>query len=215
MRIYRALFASLLALTLLSAVTTSLTASDGAAVLNSSGAVVVNGGDAPKTTALFRGDSVRTSGGALVTISSPGSTVLVPQNSQVVFQGNVLGLEEGTASVSTTTDMTIQASQYSIAPATGGTAKYEIRKSGDSVLVHASDGALTINASGKTVSVAQGATITLTSGVAPQQATSQGSFFKLNKALSSDEEVPYCSNVGLCVHSASVSGQKPCRCRHM
>ncbi|MGC2111944.1 MAG: hypothetical protein WA655_20670 [Candidatus Korobacteraceae bacterium] len=215
MRIHRVLRVSLLVLMLFATVTTSLAASNGAAVLNSSGAVVVNGGDAPKTTALFKGDTVHTTGGALVTISSPGSTVLLPQNSQVVFQGNVLGLEEGTASVSTTTGMTIQANQYSIAPAAGGTAKYEIRKSGNSILVHASSGALTINASGKPVSVAQGATITLTSGVVPVPTPSEGSFFKLNKALSSQEEVPFCTHVGLCVNSSSVSGQKPCRCRHL
>lgn len=215
MRIYRVFRTGLLVSVLVGTVITTLAASDGAAVLNSSGAVVVNGGDAPKTTALFKGDTVHTTSGALVTISSPGSTVLLPQNSQVVFQGNALGLEEGTASVNTTTGMTIQTSQYSIAPATGGTAKYEIRKSGDSVLVHASSGTLTIHASGKVVFVAQGATITLASGVAALPATSQGAFFKLNKALSGEEEIPYCSNVGLCVNSSSVSGQRPCRCRHM
>lgn len=215
MRIQRVLGLSLLALTLFVTMVSLLAASDGAAVLNSSGAVVVNGSDAPKTTALFKGDTVRTPGGALVTISSPGSTVLLPQNSQVIFQGNALGLEEGTASVSTSTGMTIQASQYSIAPATGGTAKYEIRRSGNSVLVHASSGALTVHESGKTISVAQGATVTLSSGATPAPAASQGSFFKLNKALSNEEEVPICSNVGFCVNSASVSGLKPCKCRHL
>src|SRR5664279_3797093 len=96
--------------------------SNEAAVLTSSGVVAVNGNGIPTTTALFRGDKVQTAEGAVVTISSPGSSVLMPANSQLVFNGGILDLTSGSASISTTKGMTARADKYQIAPANSGTA---------------------------------------------------------------------------------------------
>src|SRR5208283_5940782 len=142
----------LAAITSLSAL--AFAGSGDAAVLRSSGAVVVNGSAAPITTALFRGDKVQTADGGVVTISSPGSTILIPSNSQMVFNGGVLDLTAGTASISTTKGMTAHMDTYMVAPATGGTAKFEIKKTGNAMLVHASSGVLTVSSPGNTFTLA-------------------------------------------------------------
>src|SRR4029077_16150636 len=85
----------------------SLAASDSSAVLKSTGAVVLNGAGAPATTAIFSGDTVRTTVGSLLTISAPGSTILLPQNSQLTFKGNSVNLTDGKASIATTKGMSV------------------------------------------------------------------------------------------------------------
>ena len=201
-----------------------------AAVLHSSGAVVVNGSVAPTTTALFRGDKVQTADGAVVTISSPGSTVLIPSNSQMVFNGGVLDLTAGTASISTTKGMAAHTDKYTVAPATNGTAKFEVKKTGSLVLIHSSSGVLNVSGLGKTFTLAEGTTRTLDSGTgtantAPPTAAGPGlysarsstSFFNLEGALSnpSDSDLPWCSHVKLCFIPPSTSGYHPCRCRRL
>jgi hypothetical protein len=205
-------------------------ASNDVAVMSSSGAVALNGGVTPTTTALFKGDKIMTADGAVVTISSPGSTVLIPSNSQMVFNGGVLDLTAGTASISTTKGMTAQADKYLIAPATGGTAKFEIKKTGSSVLIHASRGVLNVSALGKTFTLAEGATVTLdsetwTAKTASGSAAAPGvygvqsnaSFFSLEGALSdpADSGIPWCENTLLCHRPPSVSHHRPCRCRRL
>jgi hypothetical protein len=197
------------------------------AVLRSSGPVIVNDGAAPTTTALFRGDKVQTANGGVVTISSPGSTVLIPSNSRMVFNGGVLDLTAGTASISTTKGMAAQADKYLIAPATSGTARFEIKKSGSSVLIHASSGVLNVSTPGNTFTLAEGATATLDSGTGTSKAASHNiaargvygaqstrSFFNLEGALSdpSDPNIPFCPTA-VCRVPPSVSGHSPCRCR--
>ena len=66
--------------------TTLAFGSSNAGVITSSGAVALNGKACPTTTALFSGDKVVTAAGGVATISSPGSTVLIPSDSQIVYQ---------------------------------------------------------------------------------------------------------------------------------
>ena len=200
--------------------------SSDAAVLRSSGAVAVNGSVAPTTTALFKGDKVETAAGGVVTISSPGSTVLIPSNSQMVFNGGVLDLTAGTASISTTKGMAAQMDKYLIAPATSGAAKFEIKKTGSSVLIHASSGVLAVSAPGNTFTLAEGATATLalgtgTSKIASHNAAAPGvygaqpttSFFNLEGALSDPsgpgQGLPTCAR---CIPSSVSPHRPPCRC---
>jgi glycerol kinase len=117
-----------------------------------------------------------------------------------------------------------------VAPATGGTAKFEIKKTGSSVLIHATSGVLNVSAPGNTFTLAEGATATLDSGTGTSKITSQNrttagvygaqsttSFFNLEGAIAdpSGANVPWCSNTLWCVRPASVSGHKPCRCRKL
>ena len=200
----------------------SLSAADGSAVLKSTGNVVLNGAGAPATTAIFSGDTVRTTGGSLLTISSPGSTVLLPQNSQLTFKGNSVNLTDGKASITTTKGMSVTTGSYLISPGSPGSAQFEIEKSGDGLLVHAAQGAVTIKSSGKIVTVGQGqvAAVNAQSGILSIQpatstntASSSSTLTSLHESLASDDSVPICPSVSLCKVSPSVSGHRPCRCR--
>lgn len=69
----------------------------GKAVVYTSGIVLVNGKVAPATTALFQGDTLQTTNGASAVIVSPGSSVSVPENSQVQFQPKGIQVKSGAA----------------------------------------------------------------------------------------------------------------------
>jgi hypothetical protein len=186
--------------------------------------VVLNGAGAPATTAIFSGDTVRTTGGSVLTISAPGSTVLLPQNSQLTFKGNSVHLTDGKATVTTTKGMSVSADHYLISPGTQGAAQFEIEKSGDGLLVHAAKGAVTITSSGKMVTLSEGqvASVNAQNGVLSVQpgnltnsSNSSSALNSLHDSLASEDgsTVPICPNVSLCKVPPSVSGHKPCRCR--
>lgn len=141
----------------------------------------------------------------------------------------MLDLSAGTASISTTKGLASRVDKFVVAPAARGSAKFEVKKSGTTVLIHASSGALNVSTQGKILTLAEGATLTLDSGneaakaVSPSAATPGGygvrpptSFFNLEEALAdpSDAKLPWCTNV-LCKVPPSVSGHHPCRCRRM
>lgn len=214
-----------LSLLLSSAVT--LVAFDDSAVLKSTGVVVLNGSGAPATTAIFSGDTVQTTGGAVLTISSPGSTVLLPQNSQLTFRGKSVSLTGGKATISTTNGMSVATDRYVIAPGNQGTAQYEIEKTGDTLLVHASRGAVTIHSSGKTLTLAEGQVGQLSgqTGLLSVQPSNPSSVAhsstptldSLQDSLKTgdDSVIPICPSVSMCKVPPSISGYKPCRCRKL
>lgn len=195
------------------------------AVLHSSGTAAVNGSDAAATTALFDGDSIQTISGVM-TISAPGSTVVVPSSSELVLKENAVQLSSGVASINTTKGMSAQTDAYIIAPATAGTAKFDVKRSGSLIEIHATSGALTVNSSDKTISIAEGQTASLKAGTgvlsagllnasgAPQSLASSGSsVFDLDKALADDpSKVKYCATA-ICHTLHHVSNTKPCKCR--
>ena len=204
---------------------TALAADKPAAVLHSSGTTTVNGSEAATTAALFDGDNIRTITG-IVTISAPGSTVLVPPSSALVLNGNVLNLSSGIASISTTTGMTAQADAFTIAPATGGTAKFDVKRSGALLEIRATKGALTINSGTKTLAVAEGQTAALdassggssaglvspSSSATKMLAGSASSIFSLDKTLADDpSNLNYCGQA-ICQHLKDISGFKACKC---
>ena len=207
--------------------------SSGTAVIASRGAVALNGQPSPTTTALFSGDRVVTSDGGVATISSPGSTVLIPSNSQVVFNGGALDVTAGGASISTTKGMTAQVDQYLIAPATDDTAKFEIKRTRCSLSIHASTGSLTVSGRERTFTLAEGETATAMPDSAtdpcPDSAVSDstashnhwkwtmiaagaaGAGVIVGAAAASNQGAPYCGT-GACSTPPSVSPHSPCVC---
>lgn len=129
-----------------------------AAMLYTSGAVMVNGTGAPRTAALFRGDAVQTKDGGAVTISLAGSTVLVPANSKVVLRSDGMELNAGVVEVNTTKGLAAHAEAFSIAPANSGNAKFQVARLSDAIMVTAERGAVTVTGGGNTVNVAEGGT---------------------------------------------------------
>jgi len=201
----------------------SLAGSHSSAVLKSTGAVVLNGAGAPATTAIFSGDTVRTTTGSVLTISAPGSTILLPQNSQLTFKGNSVDLTGGKATITTTKGMSVAADRYLVGPGASGTAQYEIERSGDGLLVHASKGPVTIKSSGKAVTLTEGqvAVLNAQKGLLSVQPASPGNgtssstsaLNSLHDSLANDDDIPVCPSASLCRVPPSVSGHKPCRCR--
>jgi hypothetical protein len=201
----------------------SLAAADGSAVLKSSGSVALNGAGVPTTTAIFSGDTVRTASGSALTISAPGSTILLPQNSQLTYKGNSVDLSGGKATVTTTKGMSVAADRYLIQPGANGTGQYEIEKSGESLLVHASKGTITIKSSGKVVTLTEGqvAALNAQSGVLSIQPASlpsaasgsNSSLNTLHDSLVTNDGLPICPSVSMCNVRPSVSGIKPCKCK--
>jgi len=215
--------------------------SPGTAVITSRGAVALNGKASPTTTALFSGDSVVTSDGGVATISSPGSTVQIPSNSQVVFKGGALDVTTGGAGISTTKGMTAQVDQYLISPATDNTAKFEVKRGRCSLSIHATSGALTVSSPERTFTVAEGATATATDAcpetgkatgnppnpaiagtiaahhflkwtlIAAGVAGAAGAGVAVGAEAFSDHSAPYCGT-GACSTPPSVSPHSPCVC---
>jgi hypothetical protein len=193
------------------------------ALLHSSGTTMVNG-SGTNTTALFDGDEIQTLSG-LVTISSPGSTVLVPSNSRVMYKQNVVNLSGGIASINTTNGMGAQAEGFLIAPANGSTAKFDVKRSGTLVQVHSISGTLKVNSLGTTLAIVEGQTATLDPANGPLKSglvgsgsasfldgSSSSSLFNLNQTLSNDAgKLPYCSTI-VCQSRSHVSKIKACKC---
>ena len=194
-----------------------------AGVMRSNGTVLVNGSGSTTTAVLFNGDSVQTTEGALVTISSPGSSVLVPPNSHVVFNGSVLHLDTGTASISTTKGMAAQAGQYTISPATGGTAKFQISTEGNALVVRSASGTLNVTSANRAFAVAEGATATLETGTATvsntsgtrSQAANVSPLLTDSLADFGSPSVPFCPNFLYCHNRTHVSGIAPCKCKNL
>jgi hypothetical protein len=131
---------------------------------------MVNGVGAPKTAALFRGDAVQTKEGGSVTISLAGSTILVPANSQVFLREYGMELNSGMVEVNTTKGLTAHADLYSVGPANGGNAKFQVARLTDAVMVTAERGDITVTGGGNTVKVPEGSTEMLdTQGQEPPQ----------------------------------------------
>jgi hypothetical protein len=140
-------------------------------------------------------------------------------------------LTVGSASISTTKGLSATIGKYAISPASSGTAKYEIRRSGSSVLIHSTSGVLNVSAPGETFTLAPGATAALSSGTVASSTTSPhpasptiygtpstASFFSVEGALSDPSgpsKILWCADAKLCVTGPAVSGHKPCRCREL
>src|ERR1700716_143827 len=71
------------------------------AMLYTNGAAWLNGGDVPKSAALFAGDMLQTGPDSTASIQSNGSSVMVLADSLVKFQGLAVELEHGSVRVTT------------------------------------------------------------------------------------------------------------------
>lgn len=125
------------------------------AMLYVSGSAAVNGVAASRSTALFNGDTIQTGEATAVTISSPGSTVLIPANSNVVFGRDAMIVNGGTIVVNTTRGMRTQSSVLTVAPATGN-AKFQVTRAKAAVVVAAMRGDVAVTGPAGTTTIAEG-----------------------------------------------------------
>jgi hypothetical protein len=124
----------------------SLFAADASgALLYSSGATLLNGAGTPHSSAIFKGDEIRTSENSVANIATEGSSVLVRANSSVRFEGNAVQVTEGGVVVSTSKGMSARAGDLNIAPASEKASKFEVAESDGEVLIAAREGGVIIN----------------------------------------------------------------------
>jgi hypothetical protein len=113
-------------------------------LLRSNGEVRVNGVAVPGTAVVSPGDLIETSKGSIAKIAAPGMSMLVGEDSKVSVKAGFLGVDRGSAAVSSNGGIMTGASQYSIAPEGTNAAKYQIANVGGAVSVSSEKGGLTI-----------------------------------------------------------------------
>jgi len=98
----------------------------GAAILHSSGVVLVNQNPAPATNALFSGDRVETQKGAAARIELTGSAADISPDTALQFEADELVLDHGSLSVNTSRGLRVRAGCVVITPVHTAWTHYEV-----------------------------------------------------------------------------------------
>ena len=127
----------------------SLLADDtGAAMLRSNGKVLLNGNNAPVSSALFPDDLIQTPKDVGARIEATGSTADINPETVVQFEGNELSLDHGSLSVSTSRGMRVRVGCLTITPANPGLTQYDVTDIDGKVTVAARKNDVNIDESG-------------------------------------------------------------------
>ncbi|MCU1285745.1 MAG: hypothetical protein JWO13_2095 [Acidobacteriales bacterium] len=118
-------------------------ASTTAAMLRGSGGVSVNGSTVTPTSTVFKGDVIETAPNSVATLSTNGSSILVEQNSSLVFNGENVSFSNGAATVKTTQGMTAKFRCVSITPAQSAS-RFQLLQMGNMLRVSALEGNLAV-----------------------------------------------------------------------
>src|SRR3974390_3417062 len=86
------------------------------AMLYTSGSTWLNGGEVPKSAAVFAGDMVQTRSDSTANINANGSSVMVLADSLVKFQGPAVEIEHGSVRVSTSKGLATKAGEVTVKP---------------------------------------------------------------------------------------------------
>jgi hypothetical protein len=128
---------------------TSLMAQDSArAMLHNEGGAWVNGNPAPKSTAIFTHDLVRTQKETGARIDADGSTVTIEPETIVQFEGDLLILEHGSLQVNTFRGMRVRVNCVTVSPPAQEWARYDVTDVDGRVLVLAHQNDVKIHYSG-------------------------------------------------------------------
>ena len=126
------------------------------AMLTTAGHAMLNGSDSPSSSAVFNGDVIATAVNAAATIDSAGSMVLVMPNSSVQFKGNAVDMGNGDVVVTTSKAMAVKVGKFTITPAAGQSAKFEVSHAAGMVVISARQGSLNISDGKSTQLLAEG-----------------------------------------------------------
>jgi hypothetical protein len=125
----------------------SLLADDtAAAMLHSSGGVLVNKNPAPTSTALFRDDLIETPPNVVARIEATGSAADLDPETVVQFEGDELVLDHGSLSVNTSRLLRVRVGCLTIEPVRSDLTHYEVRDVDGKVTVSALKNDVYINA---------------------------------------------------------------------
>ena len=131
------------------------------------GKAKVNGRILANSAAVFPGDAIQTAAGSTVSLVLKGSSVLVPEESTVTYREKEVLLTSGKAQVRTAGNMSARVASFSVTPAAGKPAMFEVARRGSEVRISAVSGALSISDGKATTLLESGQTITLAANGAP------------------------------------------------
>lgn len=131
------------------------------------GQAKVNGRPLTNSAAIFPGDAIQTAAGSTVSLVSKGSSVLVPEASSVTYREQEVLLTSGSTQVRTAGGMSARVAAFSVTPASGKPAMFEVARRGSEVRISAVSGSLSISDGKATTLLASGQTLTLAANGAP------------------------------------------------
>lgn len=205
-----------------------LSAQTSGAMLYANGDVKVNGQPAGYSTSIYSGDKVEATAASAGSINRSGSSIVVSPNSSIQYDPGSIEVLQGSARVSTNKGMSARVGDLVVSPK-DATAKFDVTRNGDKVVVVSREGALTVKDGTQTTTVQSGASTELAlAGGGPVLAPSQGSQSTQSNLLSdrlSDHPfygvvsgvettpatLPVCASVSTCLRP-SVSQIHPCCC---
>lgn len=118
-------------------------AATAAGMLHSNGGVSVNGSPATSVTTVFAGDRIETAPKAAANVTLNGSSLLLDENSSMVFNGQIMDFYCGGGTVQTTQGMTARYGHLDVKPANDA-ARYQVMQTGATLRISALDGDLTL-----------------------------------------------------------------------
>lgn len=130
-------------------VSPAFAADSAAAMMYTNGTAWINGGNIPKSSAIFVGDLVQTKADSVANIKSSGTSVLVLSDSLIQYQGSAVKLEHGSLNVATSKNMAAQVGGLTVVPAGASWTEFEVHDTDGAVRIIARKGAVKlIDASG-------------------------------------------------------------------
>jgi hypothetical protein len=138
-------------------------------VLYASGNVTLNGTEVDRSASVTTGDKIETAGATATTVNQDGSKVTVNPYSAIRYESEGVSVVRGTAAISTSDGLAAHAAQITVAPK-DKTAKYEIARMDNKVLITSQAGALMITEAGKTTELEAGASSSRTAEPTPTPA---------------------------------------------
>jgi hypothetical protein len=131
-------------------------ADSAAAMLYTNGTAWINGGNIPKSSAIFAGDLVQTKSDSVANIKSSGTSVLVLSDSLIQYQGSAVKLEHGSLNVATSKSMTAQIGGLKVVPADAAWTEFEVRDTDGVVRIIARKGDVKLIDASGTSTLAEG-----------------------------------------------------------
>lgn len=203
-----------------------LAAQTGGAMLYANGTVNVNGQLAGNSSSVFAGDRIDVTASSAGSINRTGSSVVISPNSSIEYEPSSIDVIDGTARISTNKGMTASAGTVSVSPK-DATAKFDVVRTNDKVVVVSREGALTVTDGTRTMLVQPGSSTELAVGdqelaqdaskantanfLPPDRLTEHPFYGALNGVSAKPDTLPICDNILTCIRP-SVSKIHPCCC---
>jgi hypothetical protein len=130
------------------------------AMLNSTGNVTVNGAPVDRATAVFPGDQVQTGANSLATLTSAGSSVVLPGNSRMVFSRSLVNVLCGTAVITTQRGLGVKVGKVVVQPARGVESRFQVTQNEGELQIIAKEGTLAVDNGSTTTSLMAGRMLT-------------------------------------------------------